>query len=80
MSLQDDYFDLEHYLNEQVRREKKGTPERSKAEAARLSHRMIWSAFCEMENENEKLRPVVSAVTTIVRHVIETHYQNGEVE
>lgn len=42
--------------------------------AIRDAYRRVWGQFVDQENENEKLRPVVAAISTAVRHVIDTHY------
>lgn len=76
MGLQDDHFDLEAYFEQQVKGTKKGTSERRRAESARDAYLRIWEGFVEMENENEKLLPVVNAVSKIVRHVVDEHYVN----
>lgn len=74
MSLQDDHFDLEAYFKRRVRITKKGTLARREAESARAAYQRVWEWLVEIENENEKLFPVVGAVTKLVRHVIDTHY------
>jgi len=74
MSIQDDHFDLEAYFKSLVEGAKKGSPERKAAKAAKEAYARVWEAFVDEENENAKLRPVVYAATTIVQHVIETHY------
>ncbi len=74
MSLQDDHFDLEAYFKKQVRDTKKGTLARRKAEAARDAYLRVWESFVEVENEYEKLRPVVNAVSVMVRHVVDAIY------
>jgi hypothetical protein len=75
MSIQDDHFDIEDYLNRQVASHKKGTAERRDATAIRQAYRRVWNSFVEVETENEQLVPIVGAVTTVVRHVIDKHYK-----
>jgi len=75
MSIQDDHFDIEDYLNRQVASHKKGTAERQDATAIRQAYRRVWNSFVEVETENEQLVPIVDAVTTVVRHVIDKHYK-----
>lgn len=74
MSLQDDHFDLEEHFKAQINNTKAGTPARKQAVASRDAYRRVWGQFVDQENENEKLRPVVAAISTVVRHVIDTHY------
>lgn len=74
MSIQDDHFDLEEYFEIKIAETQKGTTERTNTEAIRDAYSRIWEQFVDIENENEKLRPVVNAATTIVKHVINTHY------
>jgi hypothetical protein len=73
MSLQDDHFDLEDYFKNQIKNGR--AKDRDHAINAQQAYRRIWGQFCELEAENEKMAPVVSAVSTIVQHVIETHYK-----
>jgi hypothetical protein len=74
MSLQDDHFDLESHFEKQVNSTREGTSARQKAESVRDAYNRIWGSFVDIENENEKLRPVVNAVSTLVRYVVDTHY------
>jgi len=74
MSLQDDHFDLEAYFKQRVKTTKRGTLARREAESARAAYRRVWESFVAVENENEKLLPVASAVTTLVMHVINTQF------
>lgn len=80
MSIQDDHFDLEHYFREQIEKTEKGTPERAAALSARVAYLRVWDAFIETEAENEELRPVANAVTTLVTHVINKHYAKPDEE
>jgi hypothetical protein len=77
VSLQDDHFDLEAFFDAYV----KIAPHKQARDAAvatRAAYSRVWEEFVDMENELEKLRPVVQAATLVVRYVIETHYQKTE--
>lgn len=73
MSLQDDHFDLEDYFKNQIKKAK--AKDKDHAISAQQAYRRIWDQFCEIESEYDKVAPVVSAVSTMVRHVIETQYK-----
>jgi hypothetical protein len=74
MSLQDDHFDLEAYFERQVKGTKTRTSARREVEAARDAYLRVWENFVDVESENEKLLPVVNAVSVMVRHVVDANY------
>ena len=76
MSLQDDHFDLIAFFKKQVKDTKQDTSERRYIQSMRLAYLRVWESFVEQENENEKLRPVAIAVSTLVKYVVDTHYTN----
>lgn len=71
MSLQDDHFDLEAYFEKQVNNTQEGTSARLEMESMRDAYNRVWESFVDIENENEKLRPVVNTVSKMVGYVID---------
>jgi hypothetical protein len=73
-------IDLEAYFARQVKSTKKGTAARRKIEAMRDAYLRVWESFVEVESENEKLLPVLNAVSAMVRHVVEANYINPPIQ
>lgn len=74
MSLQDDHFDLEAYFKQQLEKTKKNSHDRTVVMEMQAKYQRVWDAFVEIENDVEKMQPVVAAVSTLVRYVVDTHY------